>query len=85
MASDIRSLIKEIEYELAQAEYQAAQWRGLSTALVLQDAFRENREVGYPVFVTSSTLDEIKSWNIDAEQSADGEVVITLTEANRDT
>ncbi len=76
MASDIRSLIKEIEHELALAEYQAAQWRGLATALVLQAATEEDP---LPFYVRSDTLDEIKSWNIDAEQSADDEVVITLT------
>ncbi len=77
MASDIRSLIKEIEYELAQAEYQAAQWRGLSTALVLQAP--GTQEDPLPFYVRASTLEEIKNWNIDAEQSVDGEVVITLT------
>ncbi len=83
MASEVRNIIREIENELAQAEYQAAQWRGLSIALVLQhadEAFRAPEDGAY--YVSDSTLDQIKNWDIDAEQSANDEVVITLTKAD---
>ncbi len=75
MASEVRSIIKEIENELAQAEYQAAQWRGLATALAL-DGDRSS-----PYYIRPSTLEEIKNWDIDAKQAPDGEVVVTLTKA----
>ena len=81
MASDIRALIREIEQELAQAEYQAAQWRGLSIALVLQDLDRTERDPDEDFgayYVRTSTLEQIQNWDIDAELLPEGEISVTL-------
>ena len=85
MASEVRKLIAEIERELAESQYQAAQWRGLSTALILQAQYEVDDEGNSPYYVSSSTLEEIKNWDIDAELEKDGDVVITLTQAGSGT
>ena len=74
MASDIRNLIEEYQDEAVFQENQAAQWRGLCTAILI--GFDDNDYT-----ILRNELEAVADYTVDAVQDGDV-VVVTLTKAD---